>query len=101
MEDHEHDYGNHLIITSIRPKQWNRRANSVIAYLDRITVRGRIAKDDVTVMDRMSCFTLAQIAEFIAIAQEAGAVNVLALLLEYKKEHFAGFDPMEEFTLEW
>ena len=100
-EEDEHDYGNHLIITTIRPKQWNRRANSVIAYLDRITVRGRIAKDEVSVMDYISSFTLAQITEFIAIAQEAEAVNVLALLLEYKKEHFAGFDPMEEFTLEW
>ena len=90
-----------LVITSIRPKQWNRRANTVIAFLDRLTIRGRIAKDDVSVMDRMAGFTLAQIMEFIAIAQEAKAVNLLALLLEYKKEHFAGYDPMEEFTLEW
>ena len=100
-EEDEHDYGNHLVITSIHPKQWNRRTNTVIAYLDRITISGRIAKDDVSVMDYISSFTLAQITEFIAIAQEANAVNVLALLLEYKKEHFAGFDPMEEFTLEW
>ena len=34
-------------------------------------------------------------------AQEAQAVNVLALLLEYKNAHFADFDPMDEFTLEW
>ena len=90
-----------LIITSIRPRQWNRQTNTVIAYLDRITIRSRIAKDDVTVMDLMSSFTIAQITEFIAIAQEAEAVNILALLLEYKKEHFAGFDLMEEFTMEW
>ena len=72
-----------------------------MAILDGWTVEGRIRNDDVSVMDQMSSFTLAQITEFIAIAQEAEAVNVLALLLEYKKEHFAGFDPMEEFTLEW
>ena len=52
-------------------------------------------------MDLMGGFTLAQITEFIAAAQEASAVNVLAALLEYKNAHFADFDPMEEFTLEW
>ena len=52
-------------------------------------------------MDQIGRFTLAQIAEFIAAAQEAQAVNVLALLLEYKNAHFADFDPMDEFTLEW
>ena len=91
----------HVAFNSIQPAQWNRRANTVIAYLDRITIHGRIRKDDVSVMDQMSSFTLAQITEFTAIAQEANAVNVLALLLEYKNDHFAGFDPMEEFTLEW
>ena len=45
--------------------------------------------------------TEAQITEFITAAQEANAVNVLAALLEYKNTHFADFDPMEEFTLEW
>ena len=39
-------------------------------------------------------------ADFIQTAQEAQAVNVLALLLEYKNAHFADFDPMDEFTLE-
>lgn len=37
---------------------------------------------------------------YIAAAQEANAVNVLALLLDYKNTHFADFDPMDEFTLE-
>ena len=46
-------------------------------------------------------FTLAQVTEFIAAAQEANATNVLAALLEYKNANFADFDPMEEFTLEW
>ena len=52
-------------------------------------------------MDLMGGFTLAQITEFIAAAQEANAVNVLAALLEYKNVNFADFDPMDEFTLEW
>ena len=52
-------------------------------------------------MNLMDGFTLAQITEFIAAAQEANAVNVLAALLEYKNNKFSDFDPMEEFTLEW
>ena len=91
----------YLQLVSVVPEVWNRRANSVIAYLDRITVFERIKKDDSKVMDIMDVFTLAQVTEFIAAAQEARAVNVLALLLEYKNAHFADFDPMDEFTLEW
>ena len=97
----EGDQREYLEIVSLRPKTWNRRANSVVAYLDRITVWDRVRKDDVSVMDLIERFTLAQVMELIQTAQEAQAVNVLALLLEYKNAHFADFDPMDEFTLEW
>ena len=90
-----------LQIKLIKPKVWNRRTNMVISYLDRLTVYGRIAKDDVTVMDLMDGFTLAQITEFIKAAQEANAGNVTAALLEYKNNTYPDFDPMAEFTLEW
>ncbi len=79
----------------------DRELNAVILELDRITCLARVRKDDVSVMELMDAFTLAQITEFIKTAQEANAVNVLALLLEYKNAHFADFDPMDEFTLEW
>ena len=72
----------------------------VIAYLDRITVYDRIKKDDASVMNQMERFTLAQITEFIGIAQENSATNVTALLLNYKNENFGDFDPMAEFTLD-
>ena len=97
-QDDEREY---LEIVSIRPVIWNRRANMVIAFLDRITVRDRVKKDDSSVMNQMEHFTLAQITEFIKTAQEAGATGVLAALLDYKNAHFADFDPMDEFTLEW
>ena len=45
-------------------------------------------------------FTLAQISEFIKVAGESNATNVMALLLEYKNANFPDFDPMDEFTLE-
>ena len=82
-------------------KKFTRKVNHIVSILDKWTVGDRVRKDDVTVMELMDSFTLAQITEFIKTAQEANAVNVLALLLEYKNAHFADFDPMDEFTLEW
>ncbi len=95
--DDERDY---LELVSVCPKAWNRRTNMVIAFLDRITLWDRVRKDDLSVMDLMPGFTLAQITAFIAAAQEANDTNVLAALLEYKNANFADFDPMDEFTLE-
>ena len=89
-----------LVLGSFSFEQYTRRVNHIVAYLDRATVWERVRNDDTTTMDLMPGFTLAQITEFIAAAQEANATNVLAALLEYKNAHFADFDPMEEFTLE-
>ena len=86
---------------SFRFGGYDRQVNHIVAYLDRITVIGRVQRDDLSVMDLMDSFTLAQITEFIAAAQEAKANSVLAALLDYKNAHFADFDPMAEFTLEW
>lgn len=94
------DEPDRLEIAELVPEKWNRRANMVIAYLDRITVYDRIKKDDASVMNQMERFTLAQITEFIKIAQENNATNVTALLLNYKNENFGDFDPMAEFTLD-
>ena len=88
-------------VTDFRFKQYTRQVNHIVAYLDRITVWDRVRKDDLSVMDMIPGFTLAQITEFIAAAQEANATNVLAALLDYKNANFADFDPMDEFTLEW
>ena len=80
--------------------KFSRAVNHALAYLDRVTITGRIAKDDADVMRSVEGCNIAQIMEYIAAAQKANAVNVLALLLEYKNKHFADFDPMDEFTLE-
>ena len=88
-------------IRSFRIKKYSRAVNHALAYLDRVTIEGRIKKDDADVMKSVEGCNVAQVTEYIRIAQEAQAVNVTALLLEYKNAHFADFDPMEEFTLEW
>ena len=80
---------------------YSRKTNHIVYLLDKWTVIGKIKKDDVSVVKQLPGFTLAQITEFIAAAQEANATNVLAALLEYSNAHFADFDPMDEFILEW
>ena len=88
-------------IKSLSFKSYTRQVNHIIAYLDRVTVWDRVRKDDLSVTEQLDRFTFAQITEFISAAQEANATNVLAALLDYKNAHFADFDPMTEFTLDW
>ena len=97
---HNFDPNGTVEITSFTFRKYTRQVNHIVSLLDRWTVLGRITNDDLTVIDRLPDFTLAQITAFIAAAQEANAANVLAALLEYKNASFADFDPMEEFTLE-
>ena len=44
--------------------------------------------------------SLPQILKYIRIANESNAVNLTAMLLEYKNEHFSEVDPFAEFTLD-
>lgn len=81
-------------------EQFTRKANHIIAYLDRVTIYDRIRKDDTGISSFLPQFTLAQITEFIKVATENNCTNVTALLLDYKNQNFADFDPMEEFSLE-
>ena len=88
-------------VRNIKPYEGSRYANHIIAYLDRITILERIQKDDTTIIDLLPQFTAAQISEFISIATEANAVNVTAMLLEYKNTHYPDLDPLVEFTLDF
>lgn len=103
-------YWNHLEpnslfeIKEIKPNERSfdkRYANHIIVYLDRIMIRERIQKDDTQIVDFLPRFTAAQINEFISIATEANAVNVTAMLLEYKNTHYPDLDPLSEFTLDF
>ena len=93
-------YEERMQITSIKPCKWNRQANTIIAFLDRITIYGRIKKDDLSVMALMDGFTLEQVSDFINVALKNKAVNLLAALMDYKNDHFAGYNPMDSFLLE-
>ena len=87
-------------ISYLHPQNWDRRANTVISFLDRITTRERIRKDDISVMELMQRYNAAQITDFLNTAIENKAVNLTAALLSYKQEHFPEYDAFSEFTLE-
>lgn len=100
------DFMRHMInmddrfeIKSFKVYSANRMTNHIVAYLDRVTIIGRIRKDDVTIVQQLPDFTLAQLMEFIQTAQESNATQVLALLLDLKNKTYAGLDPLDEFTL--
>lgn len=78
----------------------SRKANHILAYLDRITMNDRVRNNDATIASMMNRFTLAQIMDFIKIANENNCNEVLAILIDYKNKEFSDFDPMDEFVLE-
>ena len=88
-------------ITSFRIGKYSRAVNHAIAYLDRTTVLGRIAKDDISVMDYVEGCNAAQITDYTDAANNAKATNVLAALLEYKNKNFPDATPFDMFTLDW
>ena len=82
-------------------KKFTRKVNHIITILDKMTVSDRVLKDDASVVEQMDSFTVAQIIEFISMAQEAGAVNVTAALLEYRNNNYPDYNVMDEFVLDW
>lgn len=97
---HEINNEDNFEVTSFQFKKYTRRVNHIVAYLDNVTVIGRILKDDVSVATFLPQFTLAQITEFIKLASENNCTNVTAILLDHQQKSFPDFDPMAEFTLD-
>ena len=81
-------------------RKQSRASNHIIGLLDKWTVYGRILKDDVSAVEHLDSFTLAQVTELLNLAIEHNCTNCTAALLEYKNTRFADFDPMDVFTLE-
>ena len=81
-------------------KKFTRKVNHIVYLFDKWTIRSRIAKDDISVMELMQRYNAAQITDFLNTAIENKAVNLTAALLSYKQEHFPEYDAFSEFTLE-
>ena len=81
-------------------KKFTRKVNHIVYLFDKWTIRSRIAKDDISVMNLMDRYNAAQITDFLNTAIENKAVNLTAALLAYKQGHFPEYDTFSEFTLE-
>ena len=101
IEGHHDWINNEFEVTNFRFEKYTRQVNHIVVHLDKGTVAGRIKKDDVSAAQWFDRFTPAQITDFISLALENNAVNVLAQLMEYKNQHFPDVDPMDRFTLDW
>lgn len=97
---HEIDMNHRFEITEFKIDYICRASNHIVAYLDRCTMIGRILKDDISIVQFLPQVTLAQITEFIRMANENNCVNVTAVLLDYQQKNFSDVDPFAEFTLE-
>jgi len=64
-------------------------------------IRERIQKEYKAIIDLLPQFTAVRISEFISIAPEANAINVIAILPEYKGNHYPDLNPPVEFTLDF
>ncbi len=98
-ERHAINMNHRFQVQSITFDRFTPMVNHILSYLDKCTVYDRILKDDISVVQFLPTFTLAQITEFIKLANENQCHNVMAVLLEYQQKHFATFDPSAEFTL--
>lgn len=97
---HEINNEDNFEVKSFGFEKYTRRVNHIVAYLDNVTVIGKILKDDTSIASILPQFTVAQITEYIRLASENDCVAVTALLLEFQQKQFSDFDPMAEFTLE-
>lgn len=101
VESHSDWVNNEFEITEFEFDKYTRAVNHIVAHFDRGTVRGRLVKDDISVVQWFDMFTLAQIKEFIDIVTEAGnCPNVTAELLRYKEEKYPEADAFSDLILE-
>ena len=100
MHRHELNNEDRFEITDFAFKHYNRQVNHIVAYLDKVTVLERIKKDDASIEDILNNFSLAQILEFIAEANENGSKNCLALLLHEKNRRWPEYDGVKSLLLE-
>ncbi|MCR5137083.1 MAG: leucine-rich repeat protein [Oscillospiraceae bacterium] len=85
---------------AFRLEKLTRRSNHIIFVLDKWTILDRIENNDGSIAALLPAFTLAQLTEFIRLANEKGSSNSLAVLMDYKNRNFAEADPFAEFTLD-
>ena len=80
---------------------YSRQVNHIVGLLDQWVAEERIKKNDPDVMDFVSGFTLKQLTECIAFAEEKKKVRVRKLLEAYREERYPGMEAKVGFVKIW
>ena len=79
--------------------QFNRHVNHIAAYLDRLTLPGRICKDDPDIRRQLTGLSQASIQELIKMARAHKAYRALSVLMDFHNSVFGAVDPGEVFDI--
>ena len=81
-------------------KEYNRKVNHIVAYLDRVTIFDRIKKDDSSIEETIKSYNLAQILECVDVANKNGSKNCLAVLLEEKNKRWPEYSSISSLIMD-
>ena len=87
-------------LTNLRVTSRTQQTDHILALLDKEAMAERIRRDDETAADKFEEFTLAQIMDFLRIAEENSCEKLLPILNERRDDLSGGLEIMEKFTLE-
>ena len=90
----------YVVLGELKINKQGRLANHVIYLLDKWTIFGRIAKNDISIMEYMDQYCASQILEFINVATKNNAEELTAALLDYKHKKYPDLDTFSDFLLE-
>ena len=79
--------------------RYSRKANHLIAYLDKCSIYPRIVNNDMTLLESLDGCTLAQLIDYTNLATENGATEIAAALLSYREEHFPEYGSVDSLLL--
>ena len=87
-------------LTNLRVTSRTRQTDHILALLDKEAMAERIRRDDETAEEKLKEFTLAQICDFVRIAEENHCEKLLPILCARRDDLSGGLEIMEKFTLD-
>lgn len=92
-ENHRFLFGQevNLVLGRFSFDKLTRYVNHIVFILDKLVIFDKIKNDDVSIINVINEFTLAQILEFIDYANNCDSVNVAALLLDYRNKKYSDY----------
>ena len=94
------DQKNRLInIHTFQFEHYTRQVNHIVAYLDRLTLAGRICKDDPDIRRQLPGLSKETLRELMKLARSHEAYRAMSVLMDYRNEVIGTTDPGEMFNV--